>query len=88
MELGERNIVLCNAEGRVYALEDRCPHADAKLSLGRLEGSLLECPFHGGKIDVRDGSTQRPPIRRAAVTFPVREVDGGFEIRFETELGA
>ena len=79
--VADYRIVLCNAGGRVYALEDRCPHADVKLSGGRLEGTLLECPFHGGKLDVRDGSPQRPPIRRPGVSFPVREVDGGFEIQ-------
>jgi nitrite reductase/ring-hydroxylating ferredoxin subunit len=84
VEVAERQIVLCNAEGRVYALEDRCPHAEVRLSGGRLEGTLLECPLHGGKLDVRDGSPQRPPIRRPAVSFPVRQVDGGFEI----QLGA
>ncbi len=84
VEVAEHRIVLCNAEGRVYALEDRCPHADAKLSGGRLEGTLLECPLHGGQLDVRDGSPQRPPIRKPAVSFRVRQVDGGFEI----QLGA
>ena len=84
VEAGGRQLVLCNAAGRVYALEDRCPHADVRLSGGRLEGSVLECPLHGGKLDVRDGSPQRPPIRKPAATFDVTEVDGGFEI----QLGA
>ena len=84
VEVGEHRIVLCNAAGELYALEDRCPHADVKLSGGRLEGTVLECPFHGGKLDVRDGSPRRPPIRRPAATFPVRVVDGGFDI----EIGA
>jgi nitrite reductase/ring-hydroxylating ferredoxin subunit len=84
IETAGRQLVLCNAAGRVYALEDRCPHANVKLSGGRLEGSVLECPLHGGKLDVRDGSPLRPPIRKAATTFEVIEVDGGFEI----QLGA
>ena len=41
VEVAQRRIVLCNAEGRVYALEDRCPHADVALSGGRLDGSVL-----------------------------------------------
>ena len=81
IETPGRRLVLCNAAGRVYAFEDRCPHADVKLSGGRLEGSVLECPLHGGKLDVRDGSPQRPPIRKPVATFEVRRVDGGFEIK-------
>jgi nitrite reductase/ring-hydroxylating ferredoxin subunit len=84
VDVAGQAIVLCNAAGRVYALEDRCPHADVKLSGGRLDGTVLECPLHGGKLDVRDGSPQRLPIRRPAITFPLTEVDGGFEI----QLGA
>ena len=53
-------------------------------SVAQLEGTVLECPFHGGKLDVRDGSPQRPPIRRPAATYPVRRVEGGFDI----DLGA
>ena len=81
LQADERYLVVCNVGGAFYALEDRCPHADVKLSTGRLEGTLLECPFHGGKVDVRDGSPQKQPIRRPATTFPVRQVDGGLEIK-------
>ena len=88
VEAFARSIVLCNAAGRVYALEDRCPHADVKLSSGRLEGTLLECPLHGGKIDVRDGSPQRLPIRRPARTFRVTPVGGGFEIQLGAQRAA
>lgn len=80
---GDVALVVCNVAGDWYALEDRCPHTQVKLSGGRLEGCLLECPLHGGKLDVRDGSPQRPPIRRPAASFPVRRVAGGIEI----ELG-
>lgn len=80
LELAGRCLVLCNAEGSYYALEDRCPHAAVALSAGRLRGHLLECPHHGGLVDVRDGSPQRPPIRRTVSTFAVRPVEGGLEI--------
>lgn len=84
VEAEGRKLVLCEVEGSVYALDDRCPHADVSLSGGRLEGAILECPLHGGKLDVRDGSPARPPIRRPANTYPVRPTADGYEI----ELGA
>ena len=43
-------------------------------------GCVLECPVHGGRLDVRDGSPQRHPIRRPATTYPVRESGGQIEI--------
>jgi len=71
-EAGGLRLVLCNAAGAPYVVEDRCPHAFARLSEGRLEGSVLECPLHGGKLDVRDGAPVAAPIRRPVRRFAVR----------------
>lgn len=40
---------------RVYAMENRCPHAGDPLSEGVLEGCVVTCPAHGWQIDVRTG---------------------------------
>ena len=77
---GDRPLVVCRAEGAWYALEDRCPHAFIPLSGGRLTGTVLECPLHGGRVDVRDGRPCALPIRKPAVSVPVRAVAGGLEI--------
>jgi nitrite reductase/ring-hydroxylating ferredoxin subunit len=71
-ELDGLELVLCNAAGTACVLEDRCPHAEAALSEGRLEGTVLECPLHGGKLDVRDGKPVAAPIHRPVRTFAVR----------------
>ena len=76
-KVGELALVLCHAEGEPYVLEDQCPHAAVPLSDGRLRGCILECPFHGGKVDVRDGQPAAPPIRRAAASYPVRRAESG-----------
>jgi 3-phenylpropionate/trans-cinnamate dioxygenase ferredoxin subunit len=75
-----RELLVCNAEGRFYAIENRCPHALVRLDAAVLSGCILECPVHGGRIDVRDGSPQRHPIRRPAITYPVRVRSGQIEI--------
>ena len=45
--LGERIVVWRSASGTVRALEDRCVHRLAPLSLGRCEGERLRCMYHG-----------------------------------------
>ena len=35
------------ADGKVGALEDRCCHRSAPLSVGRLQGNEVECGYHG-----------------------------------------
>ena len=34
-------------DGRLRALENRCAHRQLKLSLGKVEGNNLVCPYHG-----------------------------------------
>ena len=79
-EAGGRRLLLCNAEGTPYVLSDECPHVRVSLAGGALRGSILECPMHGGKLDVRDGSVVERPIRKAAVCFPVRATGDGLEV--------
>jgi nitrite reductase/ring-hydroxylating ferredoxin subunit len=79
-EVEGARLVLCHADGGVYVVEDRCPHMRAPLAGGRLHGTLLECPLHGGRIDVRDGSAAGRPIRTSVGTFPVRRIGGRIEV--------
>jgi 3-phenylpropionate/trans-cinnamate dioxygenase ferredoxin component len=85
LEVAGRRVVVCRAGGRLYALEDRCPHALSPLSAGALRGYTLECPFHGGTLDVRDGRPLSAPIRRPAATYAVRDADGRLEIGLPPE---
>jgi 3-phenylpropionate/trans-cinnamate dioxygenase ferredoxin subunit len=80
IEEGGVKILVCHAEDRFYAIENRCPHAAVRLDAGALRGCVLECPVHGGKLDVRDGSPAGHPIRKPASTFPVTRVDDKIEI--------
>ena len=77
----ERKVLLCRVGDDYFAIENVCPHAAVPLTQGKLFGHEFECPFHGGRFDIRDGSPAHPPIRRNARTFPVRAVDGGLEIQ-------
>jgi nitrite reductase/ring-hydroxylating ferredoxin subunit len=83
VEADGRRLLVCATHEGVFALENRCPHAAVPLDRGRLAGFELECPLHGGRLDVRDGSPRGHPIRRAATTFPVATVDGGIEIEID-----
>ena len=80
VKIGGRELLICNVDGAYHAIENRCPHSAVPLSGGTLRGCVLECPLHGGTLDVRDGSAHSPPIRRPVASFPVRALAGGLEI--------
>ncbi len=77
-------IVLFRGEGRrPAALLDRCPHRNVPLSLGRRNGELLECSYHGwcfdgaGECRRVPGLVGKPDARgRRATSFATREHDG------------
>ena len=54
-----REILVARAGGSYYAAENRCPHMGAKLSEGKLEGSVVICPRHGSQFDLKDGHVIR-----------------------------
>jgi len=59
VEVGGTRVALVRVAGRLYALEDACPHRGGPLSEGDLEGHLLHCPLHAWPFDVRTGRCPR-----------------------------
>jgi nitrite reductase/ring-hydroxylating ferredoxin subunit len=55
-----------NIDGSYYAVSDRCSHGRASLSEGTIvdrETCILECPWHGGRFDLKSGvPTGGPPV--------------------------
>jgi len=50
-----REVLLSNVEGSYYAIANKCTHLGGSLGKGTLEGSLVACPKHGAKFDVKTG---------------------------------
>lgn len=72
---GER-VAVCNTEGEIFALEDRCTHDDGPLGEGCLDGYQIECPRHGARFDVRNGEVLRMPAAHPIRTFGVKVEEG------------
>ena len=62
IEVGGKEIVIVNANGKFYALNDRCAHMNAPLSMGNLTGNIVTCPFHGAKFEVNSGKKVEEPV--------------------------
>ncbi len=56
-------------DGRVLALDDRCPHRQAPLSAGCVQGDGLQCPYHGWRFGV-DGRLQALPGLPSGQSLP------------------
>jgi vanillate O-demethylase monooxygenase subunit len=49
--LEEPVVLFRSTEGKAVALEDRCCHRQAPLSIGKLVGNIVTCPYHGLQYD-------------------------------------
>ena len=52
--------VFRNAEDKVFALLDRCPHKGGPLSQGIVFGESVACPLHNWTIGLADGCAREP----------------------------
>jgi nitrite reductase/ring-hydroxylating ferredoxin subunit len=87
VRVGERDIVIFNVNGELFALSDKCPHKGGSLSKGKLtgmvtsrepgayeyarEGEIVRCPWHGWEFDVRTGRSWCDPRRMRLVNYAV-----------------
>ena len=77
-EVGDVVLAVVRIGDDVYAIGDRCSHADVSLSGGIVDGRActLECPKHGSEFDLRTGVPQSLPALRPVPTYEVRVTDG------------
>ncbi|ARI76603.1 nitrite reductase small subunit NirD [Halobacillus mangrovi] len=48
--------------GKVHAIENRCPHKGGVLAEGLVSGEHVFCPMHDWKISVKNGKVQEPDV--------------------------
>src|SRR3954449_4414650 len=69
--LGTRIVLWRSTSGKVVAAPDRCPHREAPLSAGHVEGGCLVCPYHGWTYG-DEGRCVRVPSAADGVPPPPR----------------
>lgn len=72
VDIGDQPIVLWrDIDGTVRALEDRCPHRRAPLSLGCILGSgAIQCGYHGWTFDGESGQLVDIPNLKSERKYP------------------
>lgn len=54
-----REILVARVGDRFFAADNRCPHFGGDLAGGKLEDTVVTCPRHGSRFDLRDGRVVR-----------------------------
>ena len=74
--IGEPVLMYRKQDGEIVAMQDRCCHRGAPLSVGRREGDCVRCMYHGLKFDdagqcVEAPAQKRIPIQAKVRTYPI-----------------
>ncbi len=78
---GDLEVVLVKRNGTIHALADRCAHRGGSLAEGELDEDCIECPLHGARYRLRDGSIERGPTAYPQPVYQARVHEGRVEIR-------
>jgi nitrite reductase/ring-hydroxylating ferredoxin subunit len=58
---GDLDVLVAHTPAGIVAVDDRCPHMSAPLSIGSLEGCVVACPLHEGQFDLCSGEVVQMP---------------------------
>ncbi len=72
---GGHAIAVFHHDGRVYAVDNRCPHMGFPLDRGSVKDGILTCHWHNARFDLASGGTFNP-FADDVRSFPVTIVDG------------
>ena len=85
LTVGEHRIALFRIGDDVYAIGDRCSHAEASLAEGEVFDDAVECPRHGSEFDLQTGVPASLPATAPVPTYEVAVEDGTVYLTLEEE---
>ena len=58
---GDLDVLVAHTPEGLVAIDDRCPHMAAPLSIGELDACVVACPLHEGRFDLSSGDAVQWP---------------------------
>lgn len=80
-----KQVLFIKQKGKLYVIDDRCPHMGCKFSGGNLEGDLVVCPCHEWRFSLETGEYENDP-EYVLVTYPFKVKDGKVWVKLEEDL--
>jgi len=72
VEIENKEVLLCHTAEGIFAVDNLCTHAEARLCDGKLKGNKILCPLHGAAFDVKNGEALTRPASIALNSYPVK----------------
>jgi len=75
-------VLLIKQFGQIYAIDNRCPHMGCMFSGGTLDGSVIVCPCHDWRFDLKTGEYEEDPEMKL-VSYECKVESGKIWVRLE-----
>jgi nitrite reductase/ring-hydroxylating ferredoxin subunit/uncharacterized membrane protein len=79
--VGGLAVVVVRHGGRMLALSDTCTHRGGSLHEGEVVDGCIQCPLHGSRFSLEDGSVERGPAVAPQPRWEARVREGRVEVR-------
>ena len=76
IEVHGKKLLLANADGNFYIVDEMCSHEDFSLYLGCIKNKSIKCSLHGSYFDLETGEPLEEPACEAIGTYSVTISDG------------
>lgn len=61
VRMGGEEMAVFKSDGRLYGIQNICPHEGGQLCNGWIDGGQVVCPLHGYKFDLKTGACSTDP---------------------------
>lgn len=65
-------IAVFNVDGKLYGVDARCSHVGGPIDQGRLDGTVVTCPWHGSQFELNSGTVVRGPAVKPLHAYRAR----------------
>jgi nitrite reductase/ring-hydroxylating ferredoxin subunit len=83
VDLGGRQVLLTNVDGKYFAFSRQCPHEEADLKTGAIDGMRVRCMNHNYCFDLETGECVLPKGGPSLTVLPAEERGEEVCIRLE-----
>jgi nitrite reductase/ring-hydroxylating ferredoxin subunit len=70
--------------GKIYVIDDRCPHMGCKFSGGTLDGNVVVCPCHDWRFNLETGEYEDQPSY-VLTMYPFKIESGKLFVKIEED---
>jgi 3-phenylpropionate/trans-cinnamate dioxygenase ferredoxin component len=77
------SIAVFNVDGKLYAIDDSCPHQGSSLAMGRVDGLVVTCRSHGMKVNLT--SREQAGLGMNVRSFPLESRADGLYVGIQAE---